>query len=87
MNRVTLLALVVLLLSSAPVVAQTPQGCEALRSLPLANTVVTVATVMTGSFIPPGSSNPNATIANLPSFCRVAATLKPTSDSEINTEI
>ena len=33
-----------------------------------------------------GVTNPNATIANLPAFCRVAATLKPTADSDIKTE-
>jgi feruloyl esterase len=87
MTTRTLLALVVLLLSAAPALAQTQQICEGLRSLPLADTVVTTATVVTGSFTPPGSANPNATLGNLPSFCRVAATLKPTPDSEIATEI
>jgi feruloyl esterase len=75
------------LLTAVPALAQTPQACEGLRSLPPANTVVTTAAVVSGSFTPPGSSNPNSALGNLPSFCRVAATLKPTPDSEINTEI
>ncbi len=85
-NRVGLFLPVVLLYPSV-VLAQTPQACEGLRSLSLTNTTITTSAVVTGSFTPPGSSNPNATISNLPPFCRVAATLKPTTDSEINTEI
>jgi tannase/feruloyl esterase len=49
--------------------------------------VVTTAAVVSGSLTPPGATNPNATIGDLPAFCRVAATLKPTADSEIRTEI
>ena len=76
-----------MLFCAAPLFAQTPQACEGLRSLSSANTVVTAAAVVSGRFTPPGSSNPNATIANLPAFCRVEVTLKPTPDSEIRTEI
>jgi feruloyl esterase len=43
--------------------------------------------VVSGSFTPPGATNPNATIGNLPAFCRVGIVLRPTNDSEINTEI
>ena len=78
---------VVTLLSAVPLFAQTPQACEGLRSLSLTKAIVTTAAVVTGTFTPPGASNPNATIGNLPAFCRVAATLAPTSDSEIKTEI
>ena len=76
-----------LLVYATPLLAQSPHACEDLRSLSLANTVVTTAAVVNGSFTPPGAANPSATISNLPAFCRVAATLKPTADSEINTEI
>jgi feruloyl esterase len=83
MNRIRVLALFSLLHAS-PLFAQSPQLCDGLRNLALANTVVTTATVVTGSFTPPGATNPVATIGTLPSFCRVAATLKPTPDSEID---
>lgn len=85
-TRVGLFLLLVLLYPSA-VLAQTQKTCESLRSLPLTATAITTSAVVAGSFTPPGNSNPNATISNLPSFCRVAATLKPRVDSEINTEI
>jgi feruloyl esterase len=85
-NRSIGLALVFLLCAS-PVFAQSPQACDGLRSISIANTVVTTASVVSGSFTPPGATNPTATIGRLPAFCRVAATLKPTADSEINTEI
>ena len=52
------------------------RSCDGLKSLSLANTVVTTARGVTGSFTPPGATNPNATIANLPAFCRVAVTLE-----------
>jgi feruloyl esterase len=80
-----LLALAVLV-SATPVFAQTPQSCDGLKSLSIANGTVTSAAVVTGSFAPPGATSPNATIANLPAFCRVAVTLKPTADSDIKTE-
>jgi hypothetical protein len=81
-NRVDLFRLLALLYPSA-VLAQAEQACESLRSLLLTTTTITTSAVVAGSFTPPGSSNPNATISNLPSCCRVAATLKPTADSEI----
>jgi feruloyl esterase len=84
-TRTSLLALA-LLLCAAPLFAQTPQSCDGLKSLPVANASVTSAAVVTGSFTPPGATNPNATIASLPAFCRVAVTLKPTADSDIKTE-
>jgi feruloyl esterase len=80
-----LLALAALVFA-APAFAQTPQSCDGLKSLSIANGTVTSAAVVTGSFTPPGATNPNATIANLPAFCRVAVTLKPTADSDIKTE-
>ena len=86
MPRVSLFVLS-MLLPPTSLFAQTPQTCEGLRSLAVANAVVTTAAAVTGSFTPPGVSSPNATIGNLPAFCRVAITLKPTPDSEINTEI
>jgi len=82
MNRSIGLALVFVLCAS-PVFAQSPQPCDGLRSISLANTVVTTASLVSCSFTPPGATNPNATIGRLPAFCRVANTLRPTPDSEI----
>jgi feruloyl esterase len=73
--------------------------CEALTKLNLPHTEVIEATVvMKGGFTPPagpvgapagpmGGGPPNAVYATLPSFCRVMATLRPTSDSDIKIEV
>ena len=64
--------------------------CETLTTLTLANAKVTSAvTVAPGGFVPPagggrGGANP---YANLPAFCRVAAMLTPSSDSDIKVEL
>ena len=63
--------------------------CESLRSMSLPNATVTQAGVVAaGQFIPPGRGGtvPPA-FASLPSFCRVAATLTPTRDSDIRIEV
>ena len=61
-----------------------PRSCESLAHLALPNTKITSAqTVTTGEFAPPG----RAAIKDLPPFCRVAATLNPSSDSDIRIEV
>src|SRR5262245_24346830 len=71
-------------IGSGPAMA-TP--CSDLQSVALENTTITSATDnTTGVFVVP-NSNPPQTIAGLPAFCRVAATLTPTSDSSINIEV
>jgi feruloyl esterase len=61
--------------------------CTNLQSLQLDDTTITSATDNTsGVFTVPGSNPPN-TISGLPAFCRVTATLVPTSDSSIKIEI
>jgi len=68
-------------IASTPAMA-TP--CTNLLSLNLEHTTITSATDVTGgSFTPPGSTP----ITGLPAFCRVAATLTPTSDSQIRIEV
>ena len=73
--------------------AAAPMSCERLTSLALSNTTITVAeTVTAGAFSPPGSRGGSAgadtnPFSTLPSFCRVAATLKPSSDSDIKIEV
>ncbi len=58
--------------------------CENLGSLKLSDTTITVA-----QSIPAGNyTAPNGEVfKNMPAFCRVAATLTPTSDSEIGIEV
>jgi feruloyl esterase len=65
-------------------------SCESLASLALPNTTITAAQIVpAGQFSPPGpagkgkGANP---YKDLPEFCRVAATLKPSSDSDIKVE-
>jgi hypothetical protein len=71
-----------------------PQSCENLASLKLPNTTITLAqTIEAGAFRPPapaGGAPPPAmakAFSGLPAFCRVTATLKPSSDSDIKVEV
>lgn len=68
-------------------------SCVALGALKLPDTTITLArSVQAGTFAPPGAgaaagaASP-ALLATLPAFCRVAATLTPTTDSDIKIEI
>ena len=66
--------------------------CESLKSLSLENSTITSSeTVAAGQFSLPatgrGAAQQNAAFKQLPSFCRVAATLKPSSDSDIKIEV
>ena len=66
-------------------------SCENLLKLAGDKTIVTIAeTVTAGGFKMPGprASAQNASpFGSLPAFCRVAATLKPTADSDIKIEV
>src|SRR5712691_9506013 len=67
-------------------------NCESLKTLSLENTTITMAeTVAAGQFSLPatgrGAAQQNAAFKQLPAFCRVAATLKPSSDSDIKIEV
>ena len=60
-------------------------SCPSLSTLALPNTKITITrAVDAGPFTPPGGDE-NARV--LPAFCRVAATLTPTSDSDIKIEV
>jgi len=87
MNRIASFALPAVLgalLHAAPTVNS---SCESLASLELPNTTITMAqSVPTGGFTLQGRGGASP-VADLPSFCRVAATLKPTSDSDIKIEV
>ncbi len=59
-------------------------ACDTLAGLTLPNTTITSATlVAAGEFSLPGGPR----FDNLPAFCRVAATLKPSADSDIKIEV
>jgi len=80
---------------AAPAVVLAAAGvCEQLSSLALPGTTITSAQkVAAGAFAPPATGAPagapgaTQAFSNLPSFCRVAAVLKPSSDSNIEMEV
>src|SRR5262245_55012169 len=83
-------AAVILLMMSA--YARTGFGavnCESLSSLKLPETQITSAVSVTegGPLSVTGANGNTQQITNLPAFCRVAATLRPSSDSEIKVEV
>jgi feruloyl esterase len=64
--------------------------CESVASIKLRQAAVTLAVpVEAGAFPAPPGRGPNASAVykTLPAFCRVSATLKPSSDSEIKIEV
>ncbi len=70
--------------------------CESLAALTLPDTTITSArTIAAGAFTPPSGlgfseaavARFRASVADLPAFCRVVATLRPTSDSDIKIEV
>ncbi len=77
-------------------VAANPVACEALTAIDLPGTTITFAeSVAPGAFTPPvqeGSRTPSAEViaqqyGDLPAFCRVSATLRPSDDSDIKVEV
>jgi feruloyl esterase len=75
--------------------AATPAvSCENLAKLALPDTTITMAQpVAAGEFkmpangMGPGAPQKSIDVSSLPAFCRVAATLKPSSDSNIRIEV
>ena len=82
------MSLLLLALLSTP-----PATCESLSSLKLRDATITLAQSMpAGTFTRPDApaaptAKPAPPIVDLPPFCRVAATLKPTTDSDIKIEV
>src|SRR5690349_19570184 len=74
-------------LSQPSFAAGTP--CSNLAALTIPDVTVNAATMMPAGFTPPGPQVPgaNANATPLPPFCRVEATARPTSDSEIKFEV
>jgi feruloyl esterase len=85
-----LIALGILSFSLRSAAAATP--CDKLSSVSLPDTTITLAQmVAAGSFVPPPNAGRGGgrgpVFSDLPAFCRVQATLKPSSDSDIKMEI
>src|ERR1700730_3184795 len=91
-NRISWLAGFVAALLATPLCAM---SCEKLKQLPVADTVITLAqSVPAGKFdlpegiLPAGAAaKAHKAFSKLPAFCRVAATIRPTNDSDIKIEI
>src|SRR5437016_510742 len=80
---------IVALLSAVPAFGS---SCDSLAALALTDTTITMAQLVpAGQFSPPGERQTGGRAANpykdLSDFCRVAATLKPSSDSDIKVEV
>jgi feruloyl esterase len=77
---------ILVFLSAVPAFAAT---CDSLKTLALTDTTVTMAQVVpAGQFSPPGGGGRGANpYKELAEFCRVALTIKPTSDSDIKVEV
>src|SRR5690348_7871420 len=86
MSKLTLL-LSLMIAGGIPAAAAT---CDSLSSLALPNTTIALAqSVAPGALSLPAGRGPDAANAykDLPAFCRVAATLKPSGDSDIKIEV
>lgn len=86
MTRRLLSALVffgVAALAASPAIAATRCGNLVGLALPNNTTVDTATSVPAGPFIRPGAATPT----NVPAFCRVVGTSRPTSDSVIHFEV
>ena len=61
------------------------QSCEDLAKLPLPEGAMLQAKMVAAGGLKPSESS--RIFSDLPSFCRVVATLRPTKDSEIGVEV
>jgi len=75
--------------------AHAATACEDLAKISLPSTTITLAqNIAAGAYTPPvvggqagGGARGGNQFANLPAFCRIQATLKPSSDSDIKMEL
>ena len=78
-------------LSLVPAARAHAASCETVATLNLPNVKVTsAAEVAPGAFVPPGPAARGGgagAFSGLPTFCRVAATLTPSADSDIKIEV
>ena len=76
------------LLALVPATYKAATPCEDLAKLKFRNTTITLAqTVGAGTFTPPAGARGAQQFGDLPAFCRVQATLKPSPDSDIKMEL
>src|SRR5262249_24511683 len=81
-----LLLPLLIILTIVPALHSAP--CESVKSLALPNLTITLAQPVTqGGFTPPQGTRGAEAFKGLPSFCRVAATLMPSPDSQIKVEV
>src|SRR5262249_42321888 len=88
----TMKSMLWVLLLSLSAVPAFGSSCDSLKALTIKDTTVTLAQVVpAGQFSPPGAPETGPRGANpykgLPDFCRIAVTIKPTSDSDIKVEV
>jgi feruloyl esterase len=77
-----------LLAALVPIASAAPGSCEGLTALNLPHAAITSAqAVAAGSLSIPGRGGATEDYKDLPAFCRVAVTLKPTTDSDIKMEL
>src|SRR5262245_27157832 len=87
MTRLATLLSAVAAIGLWPAAHASTASCASVTALRLANVRVTSAIdVAAGAFVPPGG-NATEAYTRLPAFCRVAATLTPTADSDITIEV
>src|SRR5438552_15458032 len=89
-RRALLFVVLSMVVFASAAIAATP--CENLASLKLQETTIPAAqSIAAGAFQPPAGSGPRggpgAAFKDLPAFCRVATTLKPSGDSDIKIEV
>jgi hypothetical protein len=89
MSRQTITLIVVAVFVGIQGRALAGEPCESLAALKLPNTTITLAqAVAAGAFVPPGLPGaPPPNFKSLPAFCRVAAVVKPTKESDIRIEV
>jgi len=76
-----------LALPAVPAGAETARSCSDLAKLALPHATITAATSVQARAFTPDAQGDAGDFSTLPAFCRVTATLKPTSDSDIKIEV
>ena len=83
MNAQLLLASLALGLLTTAASAANAATCESLSTLQLENTKITAAAPVSGTFTPASG----VAVPDLPAFCRVAGSIQPSNDSNIQFEV
>ncbi len=75
-------------LGAAAALSYAQPSCDGLKSLSLPGAVFSIVeTVAAGPYRAPAGRGPEAPALLLPAYCRVAATLRPSADSDIKMEV